>query len=180
MPLVAVQLLWLNVVTDGLQDFALSFEKGEKTLMDEPPRSPKSPLFDGSLIGEIAVSGIVIGTIVFGVWWILLNEFKMDTSIARGYIMALMVFIQNIHVFNCRSEKSSAFSVSLFSNPLILVAIFGSIGLQILVMENSKLSLFLQTSSIPFMHLIYLVLIAGLIFVIMEFYKFLARKGKRN
>ena len=54
---------------------------------------------------------------------------------ARGYTMALMVFIQNIHVFNCRSEKNSAFSIPLKSNALIIVAFISSIILQIIVME---------------------------------------------
>jgi magnesium-transporting ATPase (P-type) len=49
MPLVAIQLLWLNVVTDGIQDFALSFEKAEEGIMNEKPRNPKEPLFDKSL-----------------------------------------------------------------------------------------------------------------------------------
>lgn len=176
MPLIAVQLLWLNVVTDGLQDFAMSFEKGEKGIMEEAPREPKSPLFDGDLIGEIAVSGLAIGALVFAIWWVLLKVFNFEVQVARGYIMALMVFVQNIHVFNCRSEKKSAFSVPFTSNYLILLAIFGSIGLQILVMENSLLSSLLKTSSIPFDHLLYLLGIASTVFVVMEIFKAIKRK----
>jgi len=171
MPLVAVQLLWLNVVTDGIQDFALSFEKAEKNIMKESPRDPESSLFDKDLFTSIMVSGLVIGIIVFTVWYYLIKVINMDVNIARGYIMALMVFIQNIHVFNCRSESASAFAVPLKNNKLIVGGVIVSVLLQIIVIENSLLSSFLSTSKIPFNHLIYLFLIASLVLVIIEVYK---------
>lgn len=171
MPLVAIQLLWINMVTDGIQDFALSFEKAERGILKEAPRSPTESIFNQDLMKEILVSGIVIGGVVFLVWYILLNNFNLDLSVARGYIMALMVFIQNIHVFNCRSEVHSAFSISISSNWLIVGGVFFSILLQIIVMEVPILSKFLQTTSVPFLHLIYLFLIAMIILVIVEIYK---------
>ena len=171
MPLVAIQLLWINVVTDGIQDFALSFEKAERNIMKEPPRDPKEPLFDKNLFSSILFSGIVNGLLVFAVWYYLIKVIGMDLSMARGYTMALMVFIQNIHVFNCRSEKQSALSISIKSNILICVAFVSSIILQILVMEVPVLSKFLQTVSIPQIHLLYLFLLATIVLITMEIYK---------
>ena len=179
MPLIAIQLLWLNVVTDGIQDFALSFEKGEEGIMQEKPRNPKEPLFDKSLFQEIMVSGLVIGGIVFGVWFYLINVVEMDVSQARGYIMALMVFIQNVHVFNCRSERKSAFSVPLKNNKLIVGGVLVSILLQIIVMEVGFMSKFLQTVKVPVTSLLWLFLIASLVLIIMEIYKEI-RYGKKN
>ena len=171
MPLVAIQLLWINVVTDGIQDFALSFEKAEKNIMKDKPRDPQEPLFDKELFSEIILAGVITGIVVFTVWYLLINVVKMDVSLARGYIMALMVFIQNIHVFNCRSEKSSAFKVPIKGNKLIAIGVIVSIMLQIIVMEVPFLSTFLQTSSIPFMHLIYLFIIALFVLMVFEIYK---------
>ena len=171
MPLVAIQLLWLNVVTDGIQDFALSFEKAEKGILKERPRNPKESIFNKSLLQEILVSGLVIGFVVFGVWYYLINCLNMEVSMARGYIMGLMVFIQNIHVFNCRSESNSAFSVPIASNWLVIGGVAFSVLLQIIVMEVPFMSEFLQTVSIPFVHLIYLFLVALVVLVIMEIYK---------
>lgn len=170
-PLVAIQLLWLNVVTDGIQDFALSFEKGDNDILKERPRDPKESIFDKSLLQEILVSGLVIGSVVFTVWFALLNKLNMDVVNARGYIMALMVFIQNIHVFNCRCENKSAFSVPLKNNWLIVVGVVCSILLQVIVMEVPFLSRVLQTVSIPFMDLIYLFITAFIILVVIEIYK---------
>ena len=171
MPLVAIQLLWLNVVTDGIQDFALSFEKAEDGILKEKPRNPKESIFNASLLREILVSGLLIGFTVFIVWITLINILDMDTNRARGYIMALMVFIQNIHVFNCRSESKSAFSVPLKRNWLIVGGVLASVLLQIIVMEVPLLSSFLKTVSIPLGHLVYLFLISSVVLIVMEIYK---------
>ena len=176
MPLVAIQLLWLNVVTDGLQDLALSFEKSEENIMDEKPRDPKSSLFDKKLIQEVCVAGLVIGLIVFIVWVYLINVVKMEVASARGYVMALMVFLQNMHVLNCRSEKSSVFKMK-WNNPFILFSISGALLLQIIIMEVPMFSEFMQTTSVPVKDLFILLLCALPILVVMEIYKKLS-KGK--
>lgn len=171
MPLVAIQLLFLNVVTDGIQDFALSFEKAEPNIMKEKPRDPKESLLDKGLFEEILVSGFVIGLLVFSVWYYLVNVLRMDVMSARGYVMILMIFIQNVHVFNCRSEKNSLFSVPIKSNLMILFGVLGSVLLGVLVMEVDFLSKMLQTVSIPIPVLGGLFLLSLVIVVIVELYK---------
>lgn len=178
MPLIAIQLLWLNVVTDGIQDFALSFERGSDDIMNQKPRSPQEALFDKSLMQEIIVAGLTIGLVVFAVWVYLIKFLNMDVYVARGYIMALMVFIQNIHVFNCRSEQNSAFKVPLKSNKLIVYGVLVSVLLQVIVMESDVLSKFLHTSSINPWHLILLVGIALIVLLIMEVYKDIRKRVK--
>lgn len=171
MPLVAIQLLWLNIVTDGLQDFSLSFEKSEKNIMKEKPRNPKESIFDKDLLIEVLISGLTIGIIVFGVWFFLLKKLNMNVDLARGYIMVLMVFMQNIHVFNCRSEKISAFKMSIKDNPLIVFSIITAIILQIIIMEVPILSQFLQTTTVPLFDMFVLLMVSSIILFIMELYK---------
>ena len=175
-PLLAVQLLWLNLVTDGLQDLALSFEKGENDVMNQKPRDPKESLFDKLLIQEIAVSGLFIGLIVFAIWCILLNVLNFEVGTARGYVMALMVFMQNIHVFNCRSEKQSAFKIRMFSNWFVPFAVFSSIFLQIIIMEVPFLSHIMKTESISVTHLFILLLVSLPILLVMEIFKSIKRR----
>ena len=179
MPLVAIQLLWLNLVTDGFQDIALSYEKTEKGIMMRKPISTKENIFNRMLLEEVLISGIFIGIIVFSVWYILIKKLSLPLTIARGYIMVLMVFIQNIHVFNCRSETESAFTISLRSNPLIILTAFGSILLQIIVMEVPILSSFLKTSPVPYSHLFVLISFALTVLIAMEIYK-LIRYAKKK
>lgn len=179
MPLVAIQLLWLNIVTDGLQDFALSFEKGEKNIMKEKPRSTKESVFNKELLSEVLIAGLTIGLIVFGVWVYLIDVIHMNVDVARGYIMVLMVFMQNIHVFNCRSEKQSTFKISLKKNPLIIFSIVSAVILQIIIMEVPVLSHFLKTETVPLIQMFYLLLAAFVILIVMELYKYI-RYNRKN
>ena len=171
MPLVAVQLLWLNIVTDGLQDLALSFEK--EKLLD---RKNSNNIFDRQMIEQILISGLFMGIISFIVFVVLIKGFDMQVSTARGYVMALMVFMQNMHVLNCRSEYLSVFNNPIKNNIFVLFSIVSAIILQIIVMEVDIFSMFLQTSSIPFVHLIFLFLASLPILLIMEMYKEIKKK----
>ncbi len=170
-PLVAIQLLWLNVVTDGLQDFALSFEKAEKGIMKEKPISPQTSLFDKDLTEEILISGISIGLIVFGLWFYLIKIINMNVSIARGYIVVLMIIIQNIHAINCRSERNSALTIPVESNTTFIFSIIFSVIIGIAILEIDFLNSFLKTSFIPYNQLLLLFCLGMIIFVIMELYK---------
>lgn len=179
MPLVAIQLLWLNLVTDGFQDIALSFEKSEKGIMKRKPIKTTENIFNRKLFEEVLISGLFIGIIVFGIWCALINGLHLDVTVARGYIMVLMVFIQNIHVFNCRSETESAFNIPLKDNPLIVITVFGSILLQIIVMEVPALSQYLKTSSIPYSDMFILFLFGMIILIAMETYKLIKYSKKQ-
>lgn len=170
-PLLAIQLLWLNIVTDGLQDMALSFEREEKEIMKEKPRSPKESIFDKLMLQQTLLAGITIGLIVFGVWLYLIKGINMPVESARGYIMMLMVFMQNLHVLNCRSEKISAFKLPLSRNWFVVFSIFGSIILQILIMEIDVLSKFLKTNSMPVIDILYIFLASVPTLIVMELFK---------
>ena len=94
--------------------------------------------------------------------------------------MALMVFIQNIHVFNCRSEKQSALKVPLRKNKLILYGVIFSVLLQVVVMEVPLLSSFLKTSSIPVLNLIILFVMATIVLIVLETYKKIKYNKKKS
>lgn len=180
MPLVAIQILWLNIVTDGLQDFALSFEKKEDGIMEEPPRPPKEALFDKSLFTEIFVSGMSMGLIVIGLWFYLIKYVDIDIRLARGYVMTLMVFLQNFQVFNCCSEKQTIFKHNFKSNMFVVYTVVSAILLQFLVSEVPVLSSFFKIQSIPFTHLIILFVYSSIILLIMEVYKSIKRRNKKR
>lgn len=174
MPLLAIQLLWLNVVTDGLQDIALSFEIAEEDIMKQKPIKTTDTLFNKELLEEVVIAGLTIGIIVFIVWRNLINS-GMDITVARGYIMTLMVFIQNVHVLNCRSERKPFYKISLKSNKFVPIVIICSLLLQIAVMEIPILSRFLKTSSIPFIECLKLLLFSFIIIIVIEIYKKIKR-----
>lgn len=177
LPLTAIELLWVNVVTDGLQDISLSFEKASSDVMEEKPRSPKENLFNKELMKEVIVYGITISILVFGCWKYLMDK-NVDIILARSVVLTLMVIIQNLHVLNCRSEKKSIFKTNLFSNPLIIFTIVLSIGLQMLVIE---IPLFASVLGVTSLSLITICKIFGfslIIILVAEIYKCFYRKRK--
>ena len=178
MPLVAIQLLWLNLVTDGLQDMALSFERETDTIMKQKPRKTSESLFEKEMIKQILASGLFMGIIVFDVWFIMIKYLNFEVAHARGYVLALMVFMQNIHVLNCRSEEKSVFKNGFKENPFVLITIVLTIILQIIVMEVPILSILLQTYSVPYLHMLILLILALPVLLIIEIYKYIRRNNK--
>lgn len=178
MPLVAIQLLWLNLVTDGLQDMALSFERETDTIMKQKPRKTSESLFEKEMIKQILASGLFMGIIVFDVWFIMIKYLNFEVAHARGYVLALMVFMQNIHVLNCRSEEKSVFKNGFKENPFVLITIVSTIILQIIVMEVPILSILLQTYSVPYLHMLILLILALPVLLIIEIYKYIRRNNK--
>ena len=176
MPLVAIQLLWLNVVTDGIQDFALSFEKGDKSIMSNTYQSPKSGLFDRKMVSQILVSALTIGLVVFGLWVYLINYLKVDVSVSRTYVMALMIIIQNFHAFNCKSEDKSIGEINLFSNKIFLFGIIGSVILGVSVIQIPIFNSFLKTTGLPANNLCLIFALGLVILLVMEIYKKIRKK----
>lgn len=127
LPLLAVQLLWLNLVTNGIQDVALAFEPGEGNELRRPPRSPQEPIFDRLMLERVVLSALAIGIVAFIIFqWLLKAGFSIDE--ARNGTLLLMVLFENIHVFNSRSETLSAFRHNPLRNPLLL---FGTVIAQL-------------------------------------------------
>lgn len=173
-PLLPIQLLWLNVVTDGFQDLSLSLEKPESNIMSEKPRSTKESLFTKSMVSQCIIMGSTIGLIVFGAWMILVYVLHLDLIVARSLVMTLMVFLQNAHALNCRSEKRSIFQMS-YKNWFFFVAVLGSTALQIIFMEIPVLSQLLELSTVPYTTLLILLAISLFSFVVSEVYKVIVR-----
>ncbi|MBQ9180555.1 HAD-IC family P-type ATPase [Candidatus Saccharibacteria bacterium] len=179
LPLVAIQLLWINIVTDGLQDMALSFEKGGKNIMKERPRRTTEPLLGSGLMAEIGIFGLTIAIFTIIIWKYLIDH-GVDLVTARSIIMLFMVFVQNLHVLNCRSEKSSIFKTPIFTNPLLTFTILGSILLQLIIMNIPMLAGFLEITSLP-LNAIGVTFACSLIIIIVgETYKIIYRLAKRK
>ena len=179
-PLTAIQLLWLNLVTDGIQDVALAFEQTDKDVLKRKPRSTKENLFDRLLKNEILLLGLTMGIIVFGVWVYLIDVLKLPTVVARSYILFLMVFMQNIHCFNCRSETKSIFSIPLKNNKKLVLSILIVLFIQFVVVENSVLSHLLETETIPLLHVLCLFLDSLPIIIVSEIMKYFERDKIRR
>lgn len=177
LPLIAIQLLWLNLVTDGIQDVALAYEKKNYDVMSEHPRKPNERIFNRLLIEETLIAGSYIAIVVFLTWIYLIDVKGFNVDLARGYILLLMVFMQNFHVFNCRSETESAFKIPLKNNYLIIAGIGLVLTIQMIVSEVPFLSALLKAKPVPIKDALILVLIAFPIIFVMNAFKKYKRKN---
>jgi len=172
LPLLAVHLLWLNLVTNGIQDIALAFEPEEGHELQHPPRSPKEPIFNRLMIEQVMVAAVVIGVMAFVIFQYLLAQgFSIDA--ARNSTLLLMVLFENMHVLNCRSETRSIFKHNLLRNPILL---FGTIAAQlihIVAMYVPWISDVLNIEPVSFSHWLKLLGVAITVLVAMEIYKWL-------
>ena len=125
LPLNTLQILWMNLVTDGLPALALSVEKGEPDAMDRPPHDPQESVFSRGLGWYLIRIGVLIG--VLGLAVVLL--FPNDDPAWGTMIFTTLVFSQMGHALAIRSERDSVFSIGLFSN----MAMVGAIGLTVVL-----------------------------------------------
>jgi len=180
LPLLAVQLLWLNLVTNGIQDVALAFEGGEPGAMKRPPRKPSEKIFNPLMINQTIVSGATMGLIVFGMWYYLNTYTQMDEIHARDLILLLMVFMQNFHVFNARSERVSAFKVPIKRNIILVFGVMAAQGIHILSMQIPFMQNILRIEPISFNEWLYILALAVPMILVMEVFKYFRRKNINN
>ncbi|SDY48773.1 cation-translocating P-type ATPase [Citreimonas salinaria] len=171
LPLTPVQLLWLNLVTNGIQDVALAFEKGEPGVLKRRPRDPDERIFNRLMIEEVLTSGLYMGFVGFGVFWFLTAEMNYETFDARNLLLLLLVLFENVHAFNVRSETRSAFRIPLSANWLLVGAVVVSQGVHIVSMFIPGWSGVLEIQPVAFTTWAILLTITLSKFLIVEAYK---------
>jgi calcium-translocating P-type ATPase len=177
LPMVAAQLLWLNLVTNGLQDMALAFEPGEPDVLQRPPRPRAEGVMSSLLWERTAVAGIVMaaGTLMLFRW-----ELTQDASLVRAQTVALttMVLFQMFHVGNCRSEHRSIFAKSPLSNPFLFLATAAALLLHVGALSFAPTQLVLRVEPLDGVTWLRILVVAASIIVAMEVHK-LARQPRR-
>ena len=121
LPYVPAALLWLNVVTNGLQDVALAFEKGEPDVLDRPPRRREHPIVNAVLWERTVLTGI---TMALGSLWVFTWAIDVGLSEAqqRGAALSTLVLAMAAHVYNARSERRSIVVTNVVGNPFLLIS----------------------------------------------------------
>ncbi|MDQ2088114.1 cation-translocating P-type ATPase [Herbivorax sp. ANBcel31] len=123
LPLLPIQILWVNLVTDGLPAIALGLDPAEKDIMMRRPRRAKESIFSKGLLNLILFRGVIIGLSTLAVFASILH-FTNNVDAARTAAFVTLVITQLIHVFECKSERKNIFEVPLFNNiPLVLSVI---------------------------------------------------------
>src|SRR5690606_26927563 len=145
LPLVPIQILWVNLVTDGLPAMALGVDQSENDLMQHKPRKAKENIFARRLGWKIISRGVLIGLCTLGAFWVTLLE--GDLVRAQTVAFATLVMAQLIHVFDCRSSRS-IFHRNILENKYLVLAVVSSLVLMLGVMYIEALQPIFNTVSI--------------------------------
>lgn len=175
-----VQLLWLNLVTNGIQDVALAFEAGEKKFMKQPPRKPDESIFNRLMISQTLLSAGVISLLAFGLWYHLLNHLQWEEYTARNTVLLLMVLLQNFHAMNSRSETRSVFRIPLSNNYVLIFGILAAQAIHILAMQLPFMQQILSLEPVSWTIWLRLFFTASIIILVMEIFKYINRKKRTS
>jgi magnesium-transporting ATPase (P-type) len=177
LPLTAVQLLWLNLVTNGIQDVALAMEKVEDDVLQRKPRPPDDPIFNRLMIQETLVSGGYIGLVAFALYYVMIQTFGMNENDARNLLLLQMVLFENVHAFSCRSETRSLLKIPLRANPLLILAVLAAQGVHIAAMYVPGLNDVLGIQPVALESWAILLAIAASLLLVDEIAKYLHRSA---
>lgn len=174
LPYLPAQLLWINIVTNGLQDVALAFEPGEKDVLKRPPRDPKSGIFNRLLVERTIIVGLLISAGVVYEFIHSLNE-GMSLEKSRTIAVTVMVFFQFFQAFNSRSEMQSLFRMNPLDNPFLFFGTFAAFLAHLAAIYLPTLQWVFRMEPITPLEWLRILLISVSVVVVMEIDK-LARR----
>ena len=179
-PFSAVQLLWLNLVTNGIQGVALAFEPGEPGVLDRSPRPPREHVFDALMTRRTLLAGAVFG--VVGISWLWVwNERGVPIDEMRNLMVQLLVLFEVFHIGNCRSERISLLRRNPLLNPVLFLGTLGALAVHAAALYAPFTQKLLGFSPLGLREWAELAASAATIMVVMEAHKlWVARRTARR
>ena len=176
LPLIAAQIIWLNLVTDGFLDVALAFEPQESNLLKHRPQRKKQKLFDSLMGLRIILMSIpmVIGTV-----WVFNQYHEFDLVKARTMALITMAAFQWFNAWNCRSQTQSVFRMNPFSNRFLIGALTLVVLLQVLVIYHPGMQLVFRTTALTVNEWLLAISLAATVLIGEEMRKFIAAQMKK-
>ena len=178
-PLVAVQILFVNLITDGLPALALSVDPADPDIMKQKPRSRGQGIFTKPVVILMAIGGIWSALVNLGIF-----KWALDTG--RGMLEAqsltflTLVMIQFFKAYNFRSDRKSIFKVGMFTNRWLNLAVLSQIVLMLVIMEVPLFNKLLNTYPLSALEWLIVVLLASTIFPVLEISKAIIRWQERK
>lgn len=174
-PLLPIHILWINLVTDGFPALALTTEPAEKNIMKRPPRPPNESLFSNGMWQHMVWVGLLMAAVT-----LLCQAWAYHSGSPHWQIMAFTVLTlsQLAHVMAIRSEQVSLFTMGIFSNIYLALAVSATLMLQMAIIYLPSLNTIFKTQPLSLKELLICFSLSGTIFIAVEIEKLLIRKGK--
>ncbi len=169
LPLIAIMILWINLVTDGLPALALSVDPIDRHVMERQPAKPDESILSKSLVTTMILVGVSMTVVTLGLFsWYLKNGYELQY--AQTVAFTVLTLSQLFNVLNCRSERKSVFKVGLFSNVNLVYAVLLSFSIHLSVIYT-PLRVYFKTVPLNMVDWVYIFIAASLIVVVIEIYK---------
>ena len=146
-PLLPIQLLWINLVTDGLPALALATDPIDASVLDRPPRRTDAELADRARLFGIALTGCLTAAVAFGVFAYEMQQ-SGDAATARNAAFSTLVFAELLRSFGARSDDKRITEIGLFSNLRLVAIVAGSLVLQVWIHQSPVLARLFGTQPI--------------------------------
>ena len=174
LPILPVQILWVNMTTALLLGLMLAFEPKEADIMHRPPRDPRAPILSTTLLVRIVIVSVLLLAGAFGLF---LWELQQGASVAEARTVAVNVLVMGelCYLFNCRSLTRSMFSLGLFSNPWVILGSLTMIGLQLLFTYSDVMNRLFQSAPISLEAWGRIVAVGASVYVIVGLEKWIRR-----
>ncbi|MFQ5920269.1 MAG: cation-translocating P-type ATPase, partial [Thermoplasmata archaeon] len=176
LPLLPLQILWINLITDGFPALALAVERKESGLMERPPRDPRTGILSGDMGFHIIWVGLLMTGGSLGLFlWALEQE---GLEFARSLTFYTVAMFQVFHVLAIRVSRDSVFKAGFFGNPWLIGAVSLTVALQLAVIYFPPLQAAFQTVGLPVADLLIATLVASSVFFAVELEKAFRRRGE--
>ena len=175
-PLLPIQLLWLNLVTDSFPALALGVEKGDPDIMERPPRNPNTPLLSKDLMFGVIVQSIAIAASSIAAYILALKAHPNDIVTARAITFATLITAELLRAYSSRSQKYTLFKIGVFSNKTLVYGTTFSFLLLLVVLYVPFLQPIFDTVPLGFAQWEIVLIFAFIPLVIGELYKVIKSK----
>jgi len=165
LPFVAVQILWINLVTNGLQDIALAFEPGEPGILKRKPRPPSEGILTRRLAERLGGVGFVLAAGTAGIFWWTFEQSGGNLEMARTAAMTQMVVFQFFHVLNCRSLDRSIFQIDFFSNKFLFVSVLAALLAHLSVLHVGFMQTIFRTMPLTIEQWLLIITVGSLVII---------------
>ena len=181
-PLLPIQILWINLVTDSLPALALAVDPAEKGIMNKKPKKTKGiftkgmtwrVVYQGVMVGLLTLSAFIIGLATPGV-----EDQYMKIQIGQTMAFFVLALSELVHVFNVRDNKNSLFKTKVFNNSKLILAVLGSAALMLVIMFVPALRGIFNIVMLPTQNIVEVVALVFAPIVIVEIFKLLKINGK--
>lgn len=173
-PLTAIQILWLNLVTDGLGDMAIAAERGHGDVLKEKPLKKDERILSISVLPFLLINVSVMCGLSLAAYFYYL---PVGIEAARSAVFIIMSFTQLFNMYNMRSLKESVFTIGLFSNKYVTIAWISSALLTLMIIEVPFFSGLFNFQKLPYSEFLILVLLSISVLGIGEIYKWVKNKS---